>query len=406
MQARNTIEADVCIVGAGIVGLAHAHEAVARGMRVVLLERGDRAVGASVRNFGHCFLSAMGDGIALECALRARERWLELGRRAGLAVLESGSLVVARHEDELTVLESVARDERRGARMISAGEMASLAPIPADGVIGALHARLDVRVDPRDAVAALASLLPGEDRTRIVWRAPVQAVEPGLVESAEVSVRAPVIIACPGPDFDTLPAELRPERSGLTRCKLQMLRVAPPYARRFGPALLTGLSLLRYPAFSAQPGIDRVRERLQSGRPELLTAGIHVIVTQLPDGDLILGDTHEYGLTVSPFADEQLDEMVIAEACQLLGVKRLAVRERWLGVYPYAPGEPFMISAPLPGVRVVEVVSGVGMTTALGLAPLVLDEVLAAVSRPRSHDSGPRRAARRLSAEARPGCES
>ena len=406
MRPRKTIDADVCIVGAGIVGLAHAHEAVARGLRVVLLERGDRAVGASVRNFGHCFFSAMGDGAALECALRTRERWLELGRRAGLTVLESGSLVVARHEDELAVLEAIARDERRGARVISAEKTAGLAPIPADGLIGALHARLDLRVDPRAAVAALASLLPDEDGTRIVWRAPVHAVEPGLVESAGISVRAPVIIACPGSDFDTLPAELHPDRRGLTRCKLQMLRVASPHARRFGPALLTGLSLLRYPGFSVQPGIDLVRERLRSERPELLAAGIHVIVAQLPDRDLILGDTHEYGLTVWPFADEQLNDLVVAEACQLLGVERLAVRERWLGVYPYAPGEPFMITAPLPGVRVVEVVSGVGMTTALGLAPLVLDEVLATVSRPRPHESGSRRAKRRPSAEARPGCGS
>jgi FAD dependent oxidoreductase TIGR03364 len=402
MRGSNTIEADVCVVGAGIVGLAHAHEAFARGLRVTVLERGDRAVGASVRNFGHCFFSAMGEGRALECALRARERWLELGRRAGLAVLESGSLVVARHEDELAVLESLACDERRGTRMITAGEAAELAPIPVDGLIGGLHAQLDVRVDPRDAVAGLASLLSGEHGARVVWGAPVHAVQPGLVESAEVRVRAPVIIACPGPDFDTLPAQLHPRRSGLTRCKLQMLRVAPPHGRRCGPALLTGLSLLRYPAFSAQPGIDCVRKRLESERPELLAAGIHLIVTQLPDGDLIVGDTHTCGWTVSPFADEQLDRLVLEEARRLLGVQRLEVRERWHGVYPYAPGEPFMITAPLPGVRVVEVVSGVGMTTALGLAPLVLDEELSAVS-PRSRDSGSRPATRRPSTAARAG---
>jgi hypothetical protein len=67
---------------------------------------------------------------------------------------------------------------------------------------------------------------------------------------------------------------------------------------------------------------------------------------------------------------------VLREAATLLGVPRLEVRERWHGVYPVAPGEPFMVSAPLPGVRVVEIVAGVGMTTALGLAPRVLDGLL------------------------------
>ena len=74
------------------------------------------AVGASVRNFGHVFVSGVGDGEDLDCALRSRERWLELGARAGISVRESGTLVVARAEDELAVLEGAAADPRRGAR--------------------------------------------------------------------------------------------------------------------------------------------------------------------------------------------------------------------------------------------------------------------------------------------------
>ena len=171
-RARNTIDADVCVVGAGIVGLAHALEASPRGMRGGAA-RARRSGGRRERSQLRALL-LLGDGrrrsrSSARCGLA--ERWLELGRRAGLAVLESGSLVVARHEDELTVMESVARDERRGARMISAEEMAALAPIPADGVIGALHARLDVRVDPREAVAALASLLRAGRNADCVARA-------------------------------------------------------------------------------------------------------------------------------------------------------------------------------------------------------------------------------------------
>lgn len=376
-MAPATIDADVCIVGAGIVGLAHAHEARARGLRVALLEAGERAAGASVRNFGHVFLSAMADGDALECARRARGRWLELGRRAGLEVLEAGSMIVARHEDELEVMAAAAGDERRGARLITATEAGRMAPIPTDGLLGALHGTLDIRVDPRGAVARLAALLEDDPEAEVVWSATVHEVTPGLVESVRARVRAALIVVCPGPAYDALAPELVPAREGLTRCKLQMIRVAAPGGRTYRPALLTGLSLVRYPGFVAQLGAERVRTRLARERPELLAAGVHLIVTQLPDGDLILGDTHEYGDTVSPFGDESLDELVLAEARRLLGVERLEVRERWHGVYPVAPGAPFMVTRPLEGVRVVEVVAGVGMTTALGLAPRVLDELLA-----------------------------
>ena len=95
---------------------------------------------------------------------------------------------------------------------------------------------------------------------------------------------------------------------------------------------------------------------------------------------LLLGDTHEYADTVSPFSSEHLDDLVLAEARKLLGTEALTVRQRWHGIYPSAPGHPFLIAEPLPGVAVVEVVSGVGMTTALSLAPRTLDTLTAAGS--------------------------
>jgi D-hydroxyproline dehydrogenase subunit beta len=170
METRSAIEADICIVGAGIVGLAHALEARRRKLRVVVLERGERATGASVPNFGHVFVSAMASGEPLECALLARERWLELGRRAGLGVVESGSLIVARHEDELEVTVGAAKEDRRAARMITPATVAQLAPIPTAELLGGLHARQDLRVDPRRAVARLAALLEEDEGARVIWR--------------------------------------------------------------------------------------------------------------------------------------------------------------------------------------------------------------------------------------------
>jgi FAD dependent oxidoreductase TIGR03364 len=375
MGSARVIETDICVVGAGIVGLAHAFEARARGLSVTVLERHGHAVGASVRNFGHIIVSAMEDGVPLQTALAARARWLELGRRAGLEVHETGTLIAARADDELEVMAEIAQDEPRGARMVSAAELCRLAPISADGLLGGLHATLDLRVDPRRAVAALAALLHEDREVRILWNTPVQAVHEGGAESAGGQVRAPLVIVCPGPDHDWLAAGFAPAVPGLTRCKLQMLRVRAPAERRYAPALLTGLSLMRYPGYSGRLGSGRLSARVRTDRSELVEAGVHLIVTQLPDGDLLLGDTHEYGETLSPFGEERLDQLVLDEAARLLGVPGLEVRQRWHGVYPSAPGGPFLIAQPCPGVAVVEVVSGIGMTTALGLAPRTFDAV-------------------------------
>jgi FAD dependent oxidoreductase TIGR03364 len=368
MNDMERISADVCVVGAGIVGLSHALEARSRGLSVVVLERSQRSIGASVRNFGHVIVSGMAAGRPLEAALRARERWLDVGGRAGLDVQECGTVIAARSGDELEVLAGVADEPARGARLVSAEQVGALVPIPVRGLVGGLHATRDLRVDPRGAVAGLAALV---DDVR--FGAPVHAVATGEVHGAGIEVRAERVIVCPGPDYDCLAPALVPARAGLTRCKLQMLRVGAPDGRRYGPALLTGLSLLRYPGYRAQTGADALAARIAAESPELLKRGVHLIVTQLPGGDLILGDTHEYGDAVSPFGDEALDELVLTQARRLLGVQHFDVRERWHGTYPTAPGDPFLIEHPLPGVSVVEVVSGIGMTTALGLAALTFD---------------------------------
>src|SRR5262249_15006366 len=99
--------ADLVVVGAGVVGLAHAIEAHARGLSVVVVERDARAVGASVRNFGHIGTTLQG-GEAAAYAATARERWLSLAPKAGFEVLEVGTVVVARNEAELAVLREFA----------------------------------------------------------------------------------------------------------------------------------------------------------------------------------------------------------------------------------------------------------------------------------------------------------
>ncbi|WP_188306644.1 FAD-dependent oxidoreductase, partial [Streptomyces sp. CBMA123] len=103
---------DVVIVGAGIVGLAHAFEALSRGLSVTVVDRDRQPVGASVRNFGHCCITAQ-DGELLGLARRSRSGWLRAAAAAGFWAEEAGALVVARSATEAAVLEELSAE--RGA---------------------------------------------------------------------------------------------------------------------------------------------------------------------------------------------------------------------------------------------------------------------------------------------------
>ena len=171
------------------------------------------------------------------------------------------------------------------------------------------------------------------------------------------------------------------------RCALHMLQVASPEGRTIDPAILSGYSMLRYPGFAVSPALPTVRRRLAEADPSGTAAGLNLMLTQRPNGDLIVGDTHTYTDPVSPFQDENLNELILRRACALLGVEQLAVRARWQGVYASAP-QPFLVHTPAPAVRLVSVTSGIGMTTAFGLGASVVGEL---VTPGPAHRAGPSR---------------
>ncbi|ONI89005.1 oxidoreductase [Actinosynnema sp. ALI-1.44] len=358
--------ADVVIVGAGIVGLAHAVEAVERGMSVVVVERDEWATGASVRNFGHgCFTAQ--DGIAYRYAQKARETWLKVARLAGLAVAESGSVVVARAEDEMAVLKEFT--DVRPAVTLTADEVARRVPTGPDVVGGALLPQ-DIRVDQRTSAGLIAQWLAGQGVV-FHWRTTAHLISPGEVVTSRGSLRAPRIVVAVGHDVDRHFPDLA-EEFDVRRCALRMLRVANPSTRDIEPAVLSGHSLLRYDAFALCPTLPQVRARIEREHPDLVRIGLNLMYTQRPDGSLTIGDTHAYHHTLDPFEDNELDRHVLSETARFLGVPGLTVREHWRGVYASAP-QPYLVASPADGVRVAAVTSGIGMTTAFGLAPDVID---------------------------------
>jgi D-hydroxyproline dehydrogenase subunit beta len=98
----------VAVVGGGILGLAHAYMCMRRGCRVTLFERGLKASGASIRNFGMIWPVGQPSGEMHAIAMRSREIWLEVLAQARLPFLDTGSLHVAHRQDEADVLREFA----------------------------------------------------------------------------------------------------------------------------------------------------------------------------------------------------------------------------------------------------------------------------------------------------------
>jgi FAD dependent oxidoreductase TIGR03364 len=362
---------DVAVVGAGIVGLAHAWAAARRGLSVAVFERSPRASGASVRNFGMVWPIGQPPGPAYDRALRSRADWLDLARRAGVWVSPCGSLHLARQADELAVLEEFAAGAHGVAcRMLTPAEALALSPgVVAGGLLGALHSPAECCVDPRQALAVLPAWLAETFGVRFHWNALVTQVRPGrLTTSDGRAAEAGRIVVCAGADFQTLfPKVLA--AAGLRRCKLQMMRTAAqPGGWRLGPHLAGGLTLCHYAAFAGCPSLPRLRQRFADEMPACVRFGIHVMASQNHLGEVVIGDSHEYDADISPFDKAEIDDLILAYLRQMVRLPDEVVAARWHGVYAKHPTLPLFAASPEPGVEVRVAPGGAGMTLAFGLA--------------------------------------
>lgn len=361
---------DVLVVGAGIVGLAHAAEAVDRGLSVVVIDRDSRAVGASVRNFGHACVTAQ-TGELLELAHVARERWLAQARDAAFFTIESGALAVAQSPAELAVLEELSAAREPGeVQLLSAADLRARFPdVAGEAIIGGATLRDDLRVDPREAVGAIAARL-AERGVTFLWRTSYLGASAGVADTSRGSITAQRVIVCVGHDLDYLYPELADEHE-VQRCGLQMARVVTEHRVSIAPAVLTGTSMLRYPAFAATAAAEALRAEIVARDPELIDIVANVMFTQRPDGSIIVGDSHAYDLTMAPFLADATWNVLLDRIRRVLGVQRLEVVERWQGVYASSPLHPYLVAEPEPGVTAVSITSGVGMTISFGVAAQV-----------------------------------
>jgi FAD dependent oxidoreductase TIGR03364 len=365
---------DLVVVGAGIVGLAHALAAARRGLRVAVLERDSRANAASTRNFGFITISGQDGGETHARARRSRETWLEAAGAAGIAIPQRGAMVVARRPEALRVLEEFAAGPMgAGCELLEPARARAAIGRLDPAIAGALWSPHELRVEARDALPALARWLEEAHGVVFAWKTAALAVEGSTVRHAAGTIEAGAIVVAPGAAVAAFAPDLA-RRARLRLCKLQMMRLAPPGFALPG-VLMTDLSLARYGGFAGQPSAAALRARLERECPREIENGVHLIVAQDSDGSLVVGDSHHYAEHADPFASTAVEGLVLEELRRVLDLPAPAIVERWLGYYPVAEVAPLLREEIGPRAVLVSVTSGTGMSTAFAIGEETIDSL-------------------------------
>ncbi len=375
---------DLAIVGAGIVGLAHALAAARRGKKVVVIDRDAQANGASIRNFGFVTVTGQGAGDCWNMARTARDIWAEIAPLAGIDILQRGLVMTARFPESEAVIDAfLATEMGEGCRRLTAVQAAEKVPsIRADAVRAALYSPHDLRVESRTAIPKVAAFLAERLGVEFKRQAQVLGVAPPTIETSKGTIKAEVVIVCPGDDFTSLfPERLAPYN--VTRCKLHMLRVRPAAPVRHQTAVMSDLGLGRYLGYAELPAATPLKARLDAEFKPARDNGVHLIVTQSADGSLVVGDSHHYAATPDPFAPSEVDDIILEELDRVLDLPGRTVTERWIGTYASAPDRWRLTDRPADNIRIVIVTSGTGASTSFGIAEETIAELYGTSERKR-----------------------
>lgn len=362
-------KADVIVIGGGIIGLAHAVMALRNGLSVLLIEENDRAVGASVRNFGLVWPIGQPAGPLYDRARRSRDIWVEMAQKADFWAFENGSLHLAYAEDEWEVLAEYHNEYGAETELLTAQQVLDRSPsVRPHGLRGGLYSSTEVNVNPKTAIYALTRWLKAQKACVLKYGEKALQISGRTVSTTRAVYEGGKILVCSGSDFQSLyPGILA--ASGMIKSKLQMLRTQPqPASYRLGPTLCGGLTLRHYASFSQCAALDAFKERISREHPEFDDWGIHVMVSQNEHNELIIGDSHEYGLTFDPFDKKPVNDLILNYMNTFLAVDEPALKETWHGIYAKHPEKTVFVAEPEEGVRIITGFGGAGMTFSFGYA--------------------------------------
>lgn len=193
---------DVIVVGGGIIGLSCAYYLSKAGNRVVVLEKGGFAAGASGSCDDTILFQAKRPGINLALTFESLELYRALTGELDddLHLNHIGGMVLIENEEELSIMEEFVSQQRSyglDVEIIGAKEAKRRQPFLSDHIIASTYSKMDGQVDPfrvmralqrkggewgmqvhrRDGVVAIEQLGSGNWSVRTdsgaVWEAPV-----------------------------------------------------------------------------------------------------------------------------------------------------------------------------------------------------------------------------------------
>ena len=346
---------DVAIAGAGIVGAACAWEFAQAGLSVAVIEPSEIGGGATAAGMGH--IVAMDDSDAQFALTRYSQRlWDELADAlpADVQFTRSGTLWVASDDEEMEeVVRKQTYYQARGveAEVLDPSGLERHEPHLRRGLAGGLRVPGDAVIYPPCAARYFIELAAGLGASLIKSR--VVALDGTTARLADGStLSAGAVVNATG----TWASELTPGWD---------------VRKRKGHLIITD----RYPGFVKHQLIELgYLKSAHSYKADSVAFNLQ----PRPNGQLLLGSSRQYGAETLEVETPILSRMIARALEYMPGIAEISAIRCWTGFRAATPDKlPLIGPCPeTPGLYLATGHEGLGITTSLGTAKLLADQIL------------------------------
>ena len=174
-------EADVVIVGGGVIGSSIAYFLSRSGKDVVLLEKGEVTGEATAANGAFVWTSTRRPGIDLDLALASIEIHQALHEELDIdnEYRRSGGMIIIENDHQIPAMEAFHRERQAAGlqmEMLEGKEARKLEPFLSERIAGALYNPLDGGINPFHLVAGLQQKVE-EMGSRVLLHTAVRDIE-------------------------------------------------------------------------------------------------------------------------------------------------------------------------------------------------------------------------------------
>lgn len=370
---------DCIIVGAGVLGSFHAYHACQKGLKVLLLEKDEKPMEATVRNFGQVVPSGMSNGKWQDYGRRSVEIYKDIQSKFDISLRQNGTVYLASDSTEMKLAEELAIINQRQhyTSQVLAKEtcLEKYPGLRASYCVGGLFFPDEITVEPsrmiHHLIAYMTEQLGLTYKALQLVRSVVSKGELTVVETASGNIFfATKVIICNGRDFNALYPELF-FKSDIEVSKLQMMRTSPMTDYKLPGSILSGLSIRRYESFQQCPSYKKLEAATIN--ENCRKWGIHVLFKQAVDGSIIIGDSHEYAdaryVGQLGFDNKQvINDIILEEAQRMFRLPHWNIATVWNGFYAQRKGHDIYMEELDSGIWIITAIGGKGMTASAGLA--------------------------------------